>query len=344
MLRCLGRKVDELAVVTNDAGGFKNINDMPSIIELPRNRTKFLFSTVTNKNIMGSDIIHDTFGYFLPLGMLSKLRMHCKYVTSVYGSSAGWLEKAAEIDYQNREEIKQKKYMASRESINAKISDFIFVNCSNFKEDYVNHYGIDPDNIEIIPNSVIVDENIPPPTERDAKAPFRILHVGNISKIKGSLLLLEAFNKLTNEKYAAELTIIGKPVPHDLKYLKNMKNSKVKLLGHVPEERIKEHYIHADVLVHPSYQEGMPRVIMEALSCGLPVIASDLPGIKSIDSTGKFIRVMKNFEEDTLTQLIIDDIARPRKSERFFHESREHMGGFSPESTAGRIHGRYMKL
>ncbi len=48
-------------------------------------------------------------------------------------------------------------------------------------------------------------------------------------------------------------------------------------------------YIAADALVHPSYREGVPRVVMEAAAMGLPIVASDIPGCREVitpDVTG----------------------------------------------------------
>ena len=346
MLKCLSQMVDELTVVTVDAGGFKaQPGDYgPRVMELPKARHHFLASTITRKELLNADIIHDTFGYFLPLAMLNKLRPHGRYVTSVYGSSAGWLEKAVEIGYQNADEIRGKKYMAIRESMNARLSDFVFVNCQNFQDDYVKHYGVNPGRIGIIPNSITLPNNACGSAKRKPGEPFRILHVGNISKIKGSYLLISAFNKLLKENFPVELTVIGTPVPYDLAHLGNIAGRGVKMMGHVPEDAMMKHYAEADVLVHPSYQEGMPRVIMEALSCGLPVIASDLPGIRTIDSTGRFIKLMRNFQEDTLGQLIVDEMHQSRKSVAFSKEAAEHMRTFSPENTASMIYKTYQRI
>ena len=45
-------------------------------------------------------------------------------------------------------------------------------------------------------------------------------------------------------------------------------------------------YAAADMLAHPSYREGVPRVLMEAAAMGLPIVATDIPGCREVVSHG----------------------------------------------------------
>jgi glycosyltransferase involved in cell wall biosynthesis len=58
------------------------------------------------------------------------------------------------------------------------------------------------------------------------------------------------------------------------------------------QEDIRRLYVAADLLVHPTYREGVPRVLMEAAALGLPILASDIPGCREVlpdDTHGLFV-------------------------------------------------------
>jgi glycosyltransferase involved in cell wall biosynthesis len=79
----------------------------------------------------------------------------------------------------------------------------------------------------------------------------------------------------------------------------------------VSQEKLPLYYSAADVLIVPSiHEEGFGRVILEALSCGTPVIASKRGGItEAIDETvGEFIHV----DAKTITKAVHDLSASPK--------------------------------
>jgi glycosyltransferase involved in cell wall biosynthesis len=53
-------------------------------------------------------------------------------------------------------------------------------------------------------------------------------------------------------------------------------------LGSVPNRRIQDLYLAADIFIHPSYNEGFPRVMLEAMAAGLPIVSTDAGGARDI--------------------------------------------------------------
>lgn len=115
-----------------------------------------------------------------------------------------------------------------------------------------------------------------------ADDPYRILFVGRIWKQKNWECLIRAL-PLIEPRHKWELMICGKGEQQPLleKALEDGgMAAKVKLLGYRAD--IYSVMQSADVLVSPSWYEGMPNVLMEALSIGLPSIISDIPAHKDV--------------------------------------------------------------
>ncbi|MBL4630641.1 MAG: glycosyltransferase [Paraglaciecola sp.] len=79
---------------------------------------------------------------------------------------------------------------------------------------------------------------------------------------------------------------------------------------------------HADVMLFPSEWEGLPGVVLEAASVGLPVVASDLPGVKEISNQLPFIKIVKLQEKNidwgtSLYKTLMQDIDPNQMIEAF---------------------------
>ncbi len=343
MLKHLAQKLDDLIVVTNekDVRYMINLPDNLEVVELPKNKIKFFLGLLTETDFKNIDIVHDTFGYLLPLGFLTKMFPSKKYVTSVYGSAPGWLHRAKEWGCPDKEEMKGHYKLLFRERVNSIFCDSVLMNSEFFIKDYVEDFGYPVENIDIIPNCVLMDDV---EFTENGNESFNILYVGHISKMKGAYIILDAFQKILADGYDANLVVIGKFIPYDKKVIEGKTLKNVKFIEHMPHYELKKYYLNSDLYVHPSYQEGMPKTIMEALSYGVPVIASNLPGIRMIDNSNNYVQIMKDFESDTLKSMIVEEILKPRKSEKYFHLARGHIKEFSPEKTANMIYEIYKKV
>lgn len=105
-----------------------------------------------------------------------------------------------------------------------------------------------------------------------------ILAVGRFVEEKGFDLLISAYSNLKNKEY--HLVIAGDS-DHETAYsarLKKMaKIHNVILPGFVRGEKLQQLYSHCGLFVLSSYNEGQPLSLLEAMSCNLPVLASNIP-------------------------------------------------------------------
>lgn len=128
---------------------------------------------------------------------------------------------------------------------------------------------------KVIPNYVDTEifkpRNIP-------KKKKSICFVGRLERQKNLIALLEALKGLPYE-----LTIIGSgSMRKKLKMKAEVDNINVRFINSVSHLRLPEILNQHEVFILPSLYEGTPKALLEAMSCGLPVIGTDVKGIKDI--------------------------------------------------------------
>lgn len=143
------------------------------------------------------------------------------------------------------------------------------------RSDIVAEMGVDPSQLRIVP--VGVDHIRFRPLPRVAKVPGRLMTTASADvPLKGLVPLLEAVAKVRTER-EAELVVIGKPraesrVQETIERL-GLEDA-VRFVSSVTDERIVELYAEAEVAVVPSLYEGFSLPAVEAMACGVPLVAT----------------------------------------------------------------------
>ena len=156
-------------------------------------------------------------------------------------------------------------------------------------------FGVDPGRIEVVYDGIDLDVFHPGPRsaarERlslDLDEPF-VLFVGNLIALKGLEVLLDACGRLIagNLRFACHLVGDG-PLRARLEQAIRSKGLEgyIRLHGALPNEQLPDWYRSANVLVLPSYSEGVPNVLLEAAACGTPFVSSRVGGIPEIAELG----------------------------------------------------------
>jgi len=114
---------------------------------------------------------------------------------------------------------------------------------------------------------------------------FRLVSIGEMVPKKGQLLLLEAAKRLVVEGIPIELILIGdgplrESIEKKIEELDLVNH--IKLTGWIGESEVREHILSSRALVMASFAEGIPMVIMEALSLKRPVISPLIAGIPEL--------------------------------------------------------------
>jgi glycosyltransferase involved in cell wall biosynthesis len=143
------------------------------------------------------------------------------------------------------------------------------------KRDVVKQMGVGSDQLSVVP--VGVDHLHFRPLPDVARVPGRLMTTASADvPLKGLVPLLEALAKVRTERHA-ELVVIGKPrkesrVDETIERLGL--NGAVTFVSGVSDQRIVELYAEAEVAVVPSLYEGFSLPAVEAMACGVPLVAT----------------------------------------------------------------------
>lgn len=119
------------------------------------------------------------------------------------------------------------------------------------------------------------------PTPKPSTPPVHVLYIGKLSNAKGVPSLLRAMERLPFSPDEVTLTCIGGGSgPETEAILAQLSSTPFRALGFVAHETLIEHLHNSHVFVLPSFYEGLPLVVLEALASGLGVVCTDLPGLK----------------------------------------------------------------
>ena len=130
-----------------------------------------------------------------------------------------------------------------------------------------------------IPNGVDMHRFSPPVNGAARGGPVELLFVGRLARQKGLDVLLESLAQLPDAAW--RLRIVGDgPERASLESLARRRGlaKRVVFHGWAQREELPELYRNSGVFVFPSNDEGMPNVLLEALACGLPVVATRVAG------------------------------------------------------------------
>jgi len=126
---------------------------------------------------------------------------------------------------------------------------------------------------------------------------FRIIYSGRIEVQKGIHYLLKAFMELDLPK--SELMLLGFVESDFRQIIKRYDSKKIKVMGHIRQDVLYQYYSQGSVFVHPSVQEGLSLVLVEAMACGLPIIATENTGAGTLidDGAEGYVIPIRDVEE-----------------------------------------------
>ena len=184
---------------------------------------------------------------------------------------------------------------------------------------------LDAGRIDVVAGAVDSELFAPAPARASNGRGPRLLFVGNLVANKGVATVLEAFIRLAGEHPGVTLTIAGSadaPIAGELlaRAAQAGVGERVELLGFVEHRDLPGLYRSADVFAAPSrYEGGMGLVYLEAMACGLPVVATAAGGAAEAIEDGSTGMLLQRGDVDETTAAIATLLGDP--------ELRARMGG-----------------
>ena len=134
-------------------------------------------------------------------------------------------------------------------------------------------------------------------------------YIGRLSEEKGILSFMEAIPKALEREDSVEILIGGDGQLRGKveRYLNEQNlNNKVKFVGWIPHDELPKYLNELKLLVLPSYTEGLPNIMLEAMACGTPVLATPVGAVPDVIKDGETGFIM----EDNLPETIAQGISR----------------------------------
>ena len=173
-----------------------------------------------------------------------------------------------------------------------RIPTLILCQGSVYHDFFVHRIGLHPDKCPVLCNWTATNELLRIGATRNGSSsvsPLQILYLGWVDKKKGIFELLECARRLSSTSEVPSFNVVicgdGSEMAEAQDYINNWDLSGiVKLLGWITDDEKADRLRSSHLLVLPSYMEGMPNAVIEAMAAGLPVVVTDVGAVRDIVS------------------------------------------------------------
>ncbi len=229
----------------------------------------FAHSLATARYAQDCDLIHAHWTLSAAVAVLGKWKHRRRILGTVHGSDIFQVARHPVGGSITREALKRCDYVVAVSNALMKAAIAL---------------GVDPKKIQVVSNGVNTDVFAPPSDDCREKT---ILYVGSLIERKGVKYLILALPEILRNFPDYRLVLIGDG--HELQILRTLANelgvaNRVEFLGFVGHGEVRKWMQRAQLVVLPSLEEAQGVVLLESLSCGTPVVASQVDGIPDVIS------------------------------------------------------------
>ena len=205
-------------------------------------------------------------------------------------------------------------------------ADQVTCDSRRLANDVIDWYGLDDAKVYAIQNAVETDVFTPKLASKEKarqmleidSADKLVLYTGRFLVEKGVTYLLDAIDEVVSSLDDVSFLLVGGGYDEHT-ITDRLRNNKAITIPYLEYEKMPYAYLAADCLIQPSLAEGLSRSILEAMACGLPIIATDVGGNPELVSSENGILVKPRSGQEiaeAVTSLFEDDALRKRMGER----------------------------
>jgi len=213
---------------------------------------------------------------------------------------------------------------------------------SQWRDFYVQECEVSPAQVVVLPNPVRVPTRVP---DRAGRTQVQFLHLGRLGRRKGGYDLMNAFASLPESiRDRARLVLAGDGDVEGMKKLAAPLGDRVRVLSWIDAHERDRLLAESDVFVLPSYAEGVPMSLLEAMASGLPCITTPVGGIPDVFTHGAEGLLVAPGDAGQLraamTTFISDEPARLAAGKRAYENAR----AFDVHAYARRLADIYQRI
>lgn len=187
-------------------------------------------------------------------------------------------------------------------------ADYIFVLSSFVKKTFLEN-GVLPEKLFLVPSGISSDVFNPRCVSKNIR---KVVFCGSISLKKGAHYLLKAAEILKN--LGVEVLLVGSTSSEIIEKLKK-KSKNCTIMSRVPQPELPEIFSGSCCFVLPSLDEGLPKVTLEAMACGLPVITTENAAGDDLVEEGQTGFIIPTGDPDLLSEKILWMVKNPKEAE-----------------------------
>jgi len=278
------------------------------------------------------DLVHAHATHGISYALLRGLVLNRPFVVHVHDTTAGAVKGGEYISFRlGLTAALRERYIVemalTRQRLMWRKADRLVAVCTSVADELNAYYGIPKERIRVVFNGVDTETFKPSPDKQRFRRELGVegdpvvLFVGHFGLRKGSHLLLKAAPAII-ERFPQSLFVLVGGTPsflgsdiywgmlQDLAVQSGI-SKQVRFVGTVPYDEVVRYYLAADLFVLPTLYEGLPKVVLEAMACGLPVVTTRVSGNTDVVVNGETGVLIEPQSVEQLQDAILNLLSDP---------------------------------